>query len=42
MAPVYKQAGLSQSQLCFHFSIDSSNLARKAWQTSQEYLGLAE
>jgi hypothetical protein len=41
IAPVYKQGGLSQSQLCDHFSINGSNLARKArkaGQTSQEYL----
>jgi hypothetical protein len=41
MEPVYKEAGLSQSQLCFRFKIDASNLARKArkaGQTRQEYL----
>jgi hypothetical protein len=41
MPPVHKQAGLSQSQLCFRFNIDGSNMARKARkaeQTSQEYL----
>jgi hypothetical protein len=41
MAPVYKEGGLSQSQLCFRFNIDGSHVVRKArkvGQTSQEYL----
>jgi hypothetical protein len=35
MAPVYKEAGLSQSQLCFRFKIDASNLVRKARKAGQ-------